>query len=127
MADADAERMDHETYHRMEDMFAEGYRAAQDKLAYLRLAHIPFEMPVDPDSDSDTRMHLIGVQIDEVFEVGSVTPAFGTNRLMHQMYPDQLVKCRTSLRFRYVHRGGAAEKSLRELFGLVIEDADHHH
>ena len=127
MEDADADRMDHDTYHRLEDMFAEGYRAAQDKLAYLRLAHIPFEMPMDPDSDSDSRMHLRSVQIDEVFEVGSVTPAFGTNRLMHQMYPHALVECLRSLKFRYVHHDGAVVKSLRELYGLVIEDTDHPH
>ena len=127
MEDTDADRMDHDTYHRLESIFVEGYRAAQDKLAYLRLTHIPFEMPADPDSDSDSRMHLRSVEIDEVFEVGSITPAFGTNRLMHQLYPHAMVECRRSLKFRYVHRGGTVEKSLRELFGLVIEDADHQH
>ncbi len=36
------ERIDHDTYHLLEEMFVEGYRAAQDKLVYLRLSHIPF-------------------------------------------------------------------------------------
>ena len=120
------EKMDHDTYHCLEDMFVEGYRAARDKLVYLRLAHIPFDLPVYPDSDSDSRMHLKSVRIEEVFEVGSVTPAFGSKRLVHQMYPHGLVESRTSLKFVYVHHDSAVEKSLHELFGLVIEDADRH-
>ena len=126
MKNVDAERMDHDTYHRLEDMFAEGYRAARDKLVYLRLAHIPFELPVNPDSDSDFRMHLKSVRIEEVFEAGSITPAFGSNRLIHRMYPHELVESRKSLKFVYVHHDGVIEKSLHELFGLIIEDSDHH-
>ena len=126
MGNADAERMDHDTYHRLEDMFVEGYRAARDNLVYLRLAHIPFELPLDPDSDSDYCMYLKSVRIEEVIEVGSVAPAFGSNRLEHHMYPHEMVESRKSLKFVYVHRSGAIEKSLHELFGLVIEDADHH-
>lgn len=121
-----AEKMDLETYRRLEDMFAEGYRAARDKLVYLRLAHIPFELPGDADSDSESPMHLRSVRIEEVFEVGSVTPAFGSKRLIHQMYPHELVESRKSLRFVYVHHDSVVEKSLRELFGLVIEDLEFH-
>ena len=72
-------------------------------------------------------MHLKSVRIEEVFEAGSVTPAFGADRLVHQMYPHELVECRKSLTFVYVDRERAVEKSLRQLLGLVIEDADHHH
>ena len=124
MKHVDVERMDHATYHRLEDMFAEGYRAAQDKLVYLCLAHIPFELPGDQTSNS--LMHLKSVRIEEVFEVGSVSPAFGSHRLIHQMYPHELVEGHKSLKFMYVHHDGVVEKSLQELFGLVIEDADHH-
>lgn len=126
MKTIDAERMDRDAYHRLEEMFAEGYRKARDRLVYLRLAHIPFELPVDSDSDSDTRMHLKSVRIEEVFEAGSVSPAFGSNRLIHQMYPHEMVESRKSLKFVYVHHDGTVEKSLHELFSLVIEDVDHH-
>ena len=126
MKNVEAETMDHDTYHRLEDMFAEGYRAARDRLVYLRLAHIPFELPGGQAADSDERMYLKSVRIEELFEAGSVTPAFGSNRLMHQMYPHELVESRKSLKFVYVHHDGTVEKSLHELFGLVIEDTDHH-
>ncbi len=126
MENVDTERMDHEAYHRLEDLFVEGYRAARDKLVYLRLAHIPFELPADRSSDSDARMYLKTVRVEEVFESGSVKPAFGTNRLIHQMYPHKMVESHKSLKFIYVHLDGLVEKSLHELFGLVIEDADHH-
>ena len=118
------ERIDHDTYHLLEEMFVEGYRTAQDKLVYLRLSHIPFELP--EDSDSEVIMHLNSVRIEERYDVGSVTPAFGSDKLVHHMYPHELVKCHKSLKFCYVQHGGVVEKSLRELFGFVIEDADHH-
>ncbi len=121
------ESIDHDAYHRLEDMFVEGYRAAWDKLVFLRLTHIPFDLPMDSDSDADLRMHLKEVRIEEVFEAGSVTPAFGSKGLVHHMYPHDLVKTRKSLRFVYVHHSGVTEKSLRELLGLVIEDANHQH
>lgn len=126
MENVDTERMDHEAYHRLEDLFVEGYRAARDKLVYLRLAHIPFELPADRSSNSDARMYLKTVRVEEVFEAGSVKPAFKTDRLIHQMYPHELVESSRLLRFVYVNHDGAVEKSLYELFGLVIEDADHH-
>ena len=122
----DVEKIDHDTYHRLEESFAQGYWAAQDKLIYLRLAHIPFELPLDHPSDTDSRMHLKSVKIEDIFEVGNVSPAFGSNQLIHQMYPDELVENHKSLKFIYVHHDGVVEKSLHELFVLVIEDGDHH-
>ena len=126
MKTVNAERMDHDAYHCLEDMFAEGYREARDKMVYLQLAHIPFEIPVGSKSVSDAMMYLKEVRIEEVFMVGSVTPAFGSDQLIHQMYPHKMVESHKSLKFIYVHIDGLVEKSLHELFGLVIEDADHH-
>lgn len=126
MENSYAENMDHDAYHRLEDMFVEGYRTAPDKLVYLRLTHIPFDIRVEAAPDSDSRMHLKSVRIKEEFEAGSVTPAFGSKRLVHHMNPHELVKNRKSLRFVYVHRDGEVEKSLRELFGIAIEDAEGH-
>ena len=122
----EGEKIDHDTYHRLEESFVQGYRAAQDKLIYLRLAHIPIELPLDHPSETGSRMHLKSVKIVDIFEVGNVSPAFGSNQLIHQMYPDELVENHKSLKFIYVHHDGAVEKSLHELFGLVIEDGDHH-
>ena len=127
MRNTSVERIDHDTYHLMEDMFVEGYRSARDKLVYLRLSHIPFELPADPDSESSGSMHLSSVRIEELYDVGSVTPAFGSDKLVHHMYPHELVKNRKSLKFVYFHNDGAVEKSLHDVLGLVIEDAHHHH
>ncbi len=119
------EKIDHEAYHRLENMFAEGYRMAGDKLVYLRLAHIPFELSGD-QSGPDAHLHLKSVNIEEAFEVGNVAPAFGSNQLIHQMYPHELVETRLKLKFVYVYHGGVVEKPLHELLGLVIEDSDNH-
>ena len=84
------------------------------------------QLHADRSSNSDARMYLKTVRVEEVFEAGSVKPAFKTDRLIHQMYPHELVESSRLLRFVYVNHDGAVEKSLYELFGLVIEDADHH-
>ena len=126
MNKVDVERIDHDTYHLLEDTFIQGYRAAQDKLVYLRLTHIPFVLPLGSDSQSEASMHLKNLRIEDVFEVGNVQPAFGANQLIHQMYPHELVENRKSLKFVYVHHKGMVEKSLHELFDLVIEDTEYH-
>ena len=126
MEQVQLETMDHDSYHTLVDMFIDGYRAAKDKLVYLRLAHVPFELPLGSDSHSEASMHLKSLRIEDVFEVGNVQPAFGTKQLIHQMYPHELVENRKSLKFVYVHHKGMVEKSLHEIFDLVIEDTDHH-
>ena len=121
----EAERIDHDTYHLLEEMFVEGYRAARDKLVYLRLAHIPFELQ---DGDGgDSRLYLQGVRIEDIFEVGSASPAFGSAEMVHHMYPHELVRGHVSLRFLYVGRKGVVEMSLHEVLGLEVDDSSSHH
>ena len=122
---AEAERIDHDTSHLLEEMFAEGYRSARDKLVYLRLAHIPFEMQ---DGDGgDPSLYLQGVRIEDLFEVGSASPAFGSAEMVHHMYPHGLVRSHVSLRFLYVGRKGVVEKPLHEVGGLEVDDTSSHH
>lgn len=120
------EKLDHETYHLLEDMFVEGYRTARDKLVYLRLSHIPFELAENQDTDSGNSMHLDSIRIEETYDVGNAAPAFGLDKLVHHMYPHELVKNHKLLRFVYVHQGGTVEKSLHDVLGLTIEGAYDH-
>ena len=120
------ETMDHDSYHILEDMFIDGYRAAKDKLVYLRLAHIPFQLPTIDHSVTDATLYLNAVKIENLYEVGCVSPTFGTDQVLHQMYPGEMVRAQHSLRFIYVGTDGIVEKSLQELLGLVIEDKDEH-
>ena len=126
MEQVQLETMDHDSYHILEDMFINGYRAAKDKLVYLRLAHIPFQLPAIDHSSADSALYLKEVKIENLYEVGSVSPTFGTDQILHQMYPNEMVRAQHSLRFIYVRTDGIVEKSLHELLGLVIEDNDSH-
>lgn len=120
------ESIDHDSYHRLERMFVDGYLSARDKLVFLRLAHIPFQLHATADGDETTTLYLKAIKIEDLFEVGSVTPAFATDQVLHQMYPDEMVSSQHSLRFIYVRPDGIVEKSLNELLGLIIEDAAEH-
>ena len=72
------ETMDHDSYHTLEDMFIDGYRAAKNKLVYLRLAHIPFQLPTIDHSVTDATLYLNAIKIENLYEVGCVSPTFST-------------------------------------------------
>ena len=126
MKQVHSETMDHDSYHILEEMFIDGYRAAKNKLVYLRLAHIPFQLPTNDHSVTDSTLYLNAVKIENIYEVGSVSPTFGTDQILHQMYPGDMVRAQHSLRFIYLQADGIVEKSLQELLGLAIEDKDRH-
>ena len=118
------EAIDHESYHRLERLFVEGYRSASDKMLYLKMAHIPFEIL---PQEGQPHLFLKSIQIEETVEVGHVFPAFASTQLVHQMYPHEHVKTAFQLKFIYVHSLGIAQKTLESLHHLHIQDSDHHH
>ncbi len=119
------ETIDHESYHKLEEMFVEGYRNAKDKMLYLRMAHIPFELP--PSSTEEVPYYLQQLHITEKVDVGHVAPAFASPKLVHQMFPHELVRSSTQLTFIYVNQHGIKECSLQELYQLNVVDHEHSH
>lgn len=119
------ETIDHDSYHKLEAMFVEGYRDANDKMLYLRMAHIPFELTAD--SENELGWYLQKLDINEQVTVGHVAPAFASSQMVHQMYPHELVRSSTKLAFIYVNQEGVKECSLKDLYQLTITESEHHH
>ena len=81
----------------LEAAFIEGFRAATDKSSFLRLAHVPFELP-GPDG---LGLKLMEVRIADRFEVGAATPGFGTAELVYHPIPGPMVRGTTQITFVY--------------------------
>jgi hypothetical protein len=86
----------------VEASFIEGFSAASDPTSFLRLAGVPFS-----GLDSEGRaLSLLRVAIDDVTDVGSISPHLGGATFRYDPLPAKLVSKRRKLAFIY-HDGGA--------------------
>jgi len=112
--------MDREEVTVLERAFAEGFRAAGSKRGFLLLAGIPLER-----SDGGK---LVEVTLEEVFEVGTVSPGFARRELAYQPLPDMLIKPRAVLGFVYRSPEGRRSCTLAELLpGRGAAELTHPH
>lgn len=79
--------------------FIDGFVAAKDKMAYLRLAGVPLERP---QPGGDIMMKLVDVQLTTEWQVGTASPSFGSRELSYLPYPGEMVTERTNMGFVYV-------------------------
>lgn len=79
--------------------FIDGFVAAKDKMAYLRIAAVPLERAAD---DGGPSLKLVDVQLITEWQVGTASPSFGSRELSYLPYPGDLVSERTNLNFVYV-------------------------
>ena len=79
--------------------FIEGFTKAGDKAAFLRLADIPQEIP---DPEGGPPLKLVDVNLTTEWQVGTASPAFGSEELCYLPYPGSLIKERSNLSFIYV-------------------------
>lgn len=86
----------------VEAAFAEGFAAASDPTSFLRLAGVPFEA-VD---QAGRRLCLLRVELEQVTDMGAVTPYLGGGGFRYDPLPAKLVERRRRLRLVY-HDGGA--------------------
>lgn len=79
--------------------FIVGFVEAKDKMAYLRLAHVPLERPAPGGGAS---MKLVDVHLTTEWQVGTASPSFGSRELSYLPYPGEMVTERTNMSFVYV-------------------------
>jgi hypothetical protein len=106
----------------LEAAFIEGFRHASDKAGFLRLGHIPLELP---DGGK-----LIEVALEESFEVGVVSPGFAQRALVYHPLPNRLARSRVTLRFIYQSLEGRRACGLADILPGNREPSGsdpHHH
>ncbi|MEM9032047.1 MAG: hypothetical protein AAGB18_05320 [Pseudomonadota bacterium] len=79
--------------------FIDGFVQAVDKMAYLRLAGVPFERP---GTDGAATLKLVDVEMTTGWQVGTASPSFGTRELSYLPFPGEMVEERTNMGFVYV-------------------------
>ncbi len=92
------------------ETFIAGFRAAEDKPSWLRLAGIPLSCP-GPDG---LKRHLVDVKIDEGYQLATASPGFGSRELVYLPFPGTMVRGRTTLTFVYVSLTGRTDLDLVE-------------
>ena len=78
--------------------FIEGFRSAEDKTSYLRLAGVPFHRP----GSDGLIQHLVDAAISSNWQVGTASPAFASRELVYMPFPGPMVQAREIMTFTYV-------------------------
>ncbi len=97
--------------------FIDGFRAAADKAAFLRLAGIPLEIA---DEAGGAPLKLVDISIRSDYQVGAASPAFGRADLSYLPYPGAMIRERENCILTYVSLTSRRDLDLREwIMGVV--------
>ena len=99
----------------VEATFAESFATASDPTSFLRLAGVPFE----GRDGAGRRLCLLRVELDQVTDVGAVTPHLGGGGFRYDPLPARLVSRRRRLRLIYHDGARLTPLSLAEARALV--------
>lgn len=95
----------HEDIQALAEAFIEGFRAADDKASYLRLAGVPDSI----DGPDGRTRRLVDVSITDGFQVATASPGFGSRELVYLPYPGGMIRPRTNLTLTYVSLTGRSD------------------
>ena len=99
------------------DQFIDGFVAARDKMAYLKIAGVPLEID---DPEGGPSMKLVDVQLTTEWQVGTASPSFGSTELSYLPYPGEMVTERTNLGFVYVSLQAKSITDLRTFISAKV-------
>jgi hypothetical protein len=100
----------------VEAAFVEGFLGASDVTSFLRLARVPFE----GTAADGGKLALLRVEVDNVADVGSITPHLGGATFRYDPLPARMVSRRKRLRFVYFDGQDARLLQLAEARGLAV-------
>ena len=100
------------------EAFIDGFRRAEDKTSYLRLAGVPDAV----DGPDGLARRLVDVTVTEGFQVATASPGFGSRELVYLPYPGGMVRPRTTLTLTYVSLTGRSDVDLVTLLRNRFSD-----
>lgn len=98
--------------------FIDGFRGADDKTSYLRLAGVPFHRP----GTDGLVQHLVDAKIVSNWQVGTASPAFASRELVYMPFPGSMVQARETMTFTYV---SLTERTDLDLLDLLTHRLSH--
>ncbi|MEP2758852.1 MAG: hypothetical protein ABJP66_07260 [Hyphomicrobiales bacterium] len=96
--------------------FIDGFRAADDKTSYLRLANIPFQRP----GTDGLNQHLVDAKIVSNWQIGTASPAFASRELVYIPFPGSMIASRETMNFTYVSLSERSDIDLIELLSARL-------
>ncbi|MEL6977471.1 MAG: hypothetical protein AAGM38_02185 [Pseudomonadota bacterium] len=90
--------------------FIEGFAAASDKAAFLRIAGVPLEIESETGG---AKLKLVDVSVTSQWQVGAASPAFGSAELAYLPYPGEMIRERTNCALTYVSLTERRDMDLR--------------
>jgi hypothetical protein len=92
----------------LSEAFIDGFRNAEDKTSYLRLAEVPFSI----SAEDGLPRRLVDVSIASSWQVATASPGFASRDLVYLPFPGPMVRERTTLTFVYVSLTGRTDVDL---------------
>lgn len=99
--------------------FIDGFRAAEDKQSFLRLAGVPDQLP----GEDGLARRLVDITISDGFQVATASPGFGSRELVYLPFPGSMIEGRTKLTFVYVSLTGRTDVDLVEFLAARFSTA----
>ena len=100
--------------------FIDGFRAAEDKTSYLRLAGVPFHRP----GTDGLVQHLVDAKIVSNWQVGTASPAFASRELVYMSFPGSMVKSRETMTFTFVSLSQRSDIDLIDILTTRLSHGD---
>lgn len=100
--------------------FIDGFRSADDKTSYLRLAGVPFHQ-AGPDG---LIQHLVDAKIVSNWQIGTASPAFASRELVYMPFPGSMVAERETMTFTYVSLTERLDMDLFEILTNRLKTGD---
>ncbi|MEM6971908.1 MAG: hypothetical protein AAF577_03805 [Pseudomonadota bacterium] len=96
--------------------FIDGFRSAADKIAYLRLAGVPFELPDESadEGEGEVPLKLVDIRLSTEWQVGTASPSFGSRALSYLPLTGEMVAERVNMAFVYVSLTRRRDVDLRD-------------
>ncbi len=102
------------------EAFIDGFRQAEDKTSYLRLAGVPDAI----DGPDGLARRLVNVTVTDGFQVATASPGFGSRELVYLPYPGAMVRPRTRLTLTYVSLTGRSDIDLLAFLAQRFTELD---
>ena len=93
--------------------FIDGFRRADDKQAFLKLAGVPDRI----EGEDGLTMHLIDAAITGQWQLGTASPAFGSRELSVLRYPGSMIAERETMTLTYVSMTGRKDIDIVDMLG----------
>lgn len=115
---SDADKVDE--LQALSSSFIDGFRSAEDKTSYLRLAGISFHRP----GADGLVQHLVDAKIESNWQIGTASPAFASRELAYMPFPGSMVQVRETMTFTYVSLTERSDVDLIEVLTDRLKQGD---